>query len=145
MLISVVQQSQSAICIHISLPLGPPSWATPCPISPLQVITENQAELPELYTRGPLAIYLTPGNVYMSVLISQFIPSFPTHLFVHMSFLYSCISIPALQIGSVVPFFQIPHICINMQCLITLQNTQIVHATQYENNKQPNQKNEWKT
>ena len=33
-------------------------------------------------------------------------------LFPHV--LYVCISIPALQIGSSIPFFQIPHICINI-------------------------------
>ena len=33
------------------------------------------------------------------------------------SILYLCISIPALQLGSSVPFFWIPHVCVNTQYL----------------------------
>ena len=53
--------------------------------------------------------------VYMcKILISQFAhPSFP-HC-VHM--LVLCVSISALQIGSSVPFFWIPHICVIMRYL----------------------------
>ena len=70
-LVSAVEQSESAICIYIS----PLSWASlPHPlIPPLQVITEHRAELPVLYSSFPLAIYVTHGSVYMSVLLSQFI------------------------------------------------------------------------
>ena len=32
----------------------------------------------------------------------------------HKSVLYACVSIPALQIGSSVPFFYIPYICVNI-------------------------------
>ena len=96
------------------LPLGPPSPPTPFP--PIQVITEHRAELPVLYGRFPLAIYFTHGSVFMSNLISQFIPPSPQP-HVHMCILYVCVSIPALQIGSSVPFFQIPHICLNIRCL----------------------------
>ena len=54
-----------------------PSWTSlpPPPIPLIQVITEHQAELPVLYSRFPLASYITHGSVYMSILISQFIPS----------------------------------------------------------------------
>ena len=53
---------------------------------------------------------------YMSIPISQIIP--PRHppfspLSVHIFVLYICVSISALQTGSSVPFFWIPHICIN--------------------------------
>ena len=34
-----------------------------------------------------------------------------------MPILYVCVSIPALEISSSVPFFKIPHTCINMQSL----------------------------
>ena len=33
---------------------------------------------------------------------------------IHMFVLYICVSISALQAGSSVPFFQIPHICVNI-------------------------------
>ena len=78
-LVSAVQQSESAICIHIS----PPSWTslpphTP-PIPPTQVKTEHGAELPALYSRLPLAICFTHGSVYMSIPIPQFIPHHLPH------------------------------------------------------------------
>ena len=53
--------------------LGPPSYLTPIP--PLCVITEHRAKLPVLSSSFPLAIYFTHGSVYMSVLLSWFIPS----------------------------------------------------------------------
>ena len=54
----------------------------------------------------------------MSIPISQFIPP-PPHpwlspLHVHTFVLYICVSISALQTGSSVPFFYIPHICVNI-------------------------------
>ena len=47
---------------------------------------------------------------------SQFIPFSPPPC-VHKSIVYVCVSIPALQIGSSGPFFQILYICINIQYL----------------------------
>ena len=44
-----------------------------------------------------------PGSVYVLMLLSQFIPPSPS-LTVSASVLYVCVSIPALQIGSSVPF-----------------------------------------
>ena len=55
-LVSAVQQSKSAVCIHISPPHN---------IPPLLVITEHRAELPVLYGSCPLAICFTHGSVYM--------------------------------------------------------------------------------
>ena len=91
------------------LPLGPPSHPG---IPFIQVITEHRAELPVLCSRLPLAIYFTYGSVYMSVLISQFIPPSPSPSV--STRLCICISIPAQQICSSVPFFQILHICVNI-------------------------------
>ena len=75
-LVSSVQQSESTICI----PISPPSWTSlpPTTIPRISVTTEHQAELPVLYSRLPLAIYFTHGSVYMSILISQFIPFPPS-------------------------------------------------------------------
>ena len=47
-------------------------------LSPSRFITEHQAELPVLYSNFPLAVYFIPGSVYMSRLISQFIPPSPS-------------------------------------------------------------------
>ena len=71
-LVSTVQQSGSAICIHISLP----AWTSShTPSSHPQVITERWPELPVLYGSFPLAAYFIHGRVYMSILLSQFILS----------------------------------------------------------------------
>ena len=59
----------------------------------------------------PLAIYFTFGSVYMSVLLSHFIPaSLPTPARVLKSFLCVCIFIPVLPLGSSEPFFRGPFI-----------------------------------
>ena len=80
------------------------------PILPLQLITEHRGELLVLYSSFLLATYFTPGSVYMLMLPSQLIPSCPPHPHVPPV----CVSIPALQIRSSVPLFQISHICVNI-------------------------------
>ena len=91
-LVSAVQRSESAICIHIS----PPSWTSlpPPHIPPIQVITEHRAEIPVLYRRFPLAICFTHGSINMSILISQFNPLPSPTLCPHICslhlHLYSC-------------------------------------------------------
>ena len=71
-------------------PLGSPSHPPPPSHPSIQVITEHRAELPVLYSRFPLAIYFTHGSVFMSDLITQFIPPSPC-TGVHMSLLYVCL------------------------------------------------------
>ena len=48
------------------------------PYTTLYVVTGLQAELPVLYANFSLAIYFTPGSVYVSMLLSQFIPPSPS-------------------------------------------------------------------
>ena len=48
------------------------------PIPPLQVITEPQFEFAASYSKFPLALYLIYGSVYVSVLLSSFIPPSPS-------------------------------------------------------------------
>ena len=76
-----------------------------------------------LYSRFLLVINFIHISVYMSIPIAQFITppprppcGFPP-LGVHTFVLYICVSISALQTSSSVPFFQVPHICINIQYL----------------------------
>ena len=99
-LVSAVQRSESAICICISPPSG-----TSLPLSQPTHVCHHRAPswAPCAFPRFPLASSFTPGSVYMSVLISLFIPP-ASPCDVHMSLLDTCISIPALQIGSSVPF-----------------------------------------
>ena len=96
-LLSAAQHCESAACIHISLPTST--------LSSLSVITEHWAELPVLCSRFPLAICFTHGSAYMSALLSQLVPPFPSSPVSTSRFLYVCISIPVLLISSSVPFF----------------------------------------
>ena len=74
------------------LPLQTPSY--PHPIPPLYVVTEHWVELPVLYSNFPLAICFTYGSLYVSALLSQFVPPSPYPLCpqVHSPglHLYSC-------------------------------------------------------
>ena len=103
-LVSVVHQSESAICIHMSpypLPLEPPSHPPyPTPLSH----RKHRADLPVLCCCFQLAKYFTFSSVYMSMLLSLR-PSFLLPPCVLKSILYVYIFIPALQLGSSVPFF----------------------------------------
>ena len=73
-LIFDVQQSESAICVHICHPCWTP-LPIPAPFQwrPIYVFREHWAELPLLYCKFPLAICITYGTVYMSIVISQFV------------------------------------------------------------------------
>ena len=72
-LVSAIQQCKLAIFIHKSSPF----WASlSSTFSPLKVITGCQAGLPVLYSNFSLTIYFTHGSVYMSILLSPFIPLF---------------------------------------------------------------------
>lgn len=80
------------------------SSVLPHPIPPLYVVTEHQAGLPVLFSSFLLTVYFTPASVFISISISQFVTSSPPPI--HISFLYVCISIPDLEIGSSIPFFK---------------------------------------
>ena len=49
------------------------------PIPPPRSSQSTNAELPVPYSSFTLAIYFTHGSVYMSVLVSQFIPTSPSY------------------------------------------------------------------
>ena len=92
----------SSMYTHIPSCLDPPPRP---PIPPIQVITELWAELPALYSSfSQLSVlHLVVYICYSYSLIPSHSPPCPPH--VHLSILYICISIPALQIGSPVLFF----------------------------------------
>ena len=69
-------------------------------------LLERQAKLPVSYSNVSLAVYFTHSTVYVSMLLSQFVPPFPSPAGPTTLF-----SIPALQIGSSVPFFSVPCAC----------------------------------
>ena len=77
-LVPAVQQSESAIFIHISpypLPLASPSHPPyPTPLGGHKAL----ADLPVLCGCFPLAIYFTFGSIYMPMPLSHFIPASPS-------------------------------------------------------------------
>ena len=95
--VSDVRQSEPAISIQVS----PTSWASPIP--PPTHPSRSSRSSSHVKQQLPISS-LTCGCVYMSVLISQFVPPSLPHC-VHVSVLYICSSIPVLKIGSSVPFF----------------------------------------
>ena len=104
LLVSTVQQSESAIRIHIS-PLFQISFPFRSPQS-----TEQGSRC---YTVGShqLSILYIVSTVYMCQSPSPNSSHTPgSPLGVHTFVLYVCVSISALQISSSVSFFQIPHI-----------------------------------
>ena len=88
---------------------------TPSPSSLQNRPPQSTRLFPVLRSRFPPAFSFTYGSVCMLMLLSQFIPLFPQC--VHTSFLYVWVSTSALQIGSSVPFFLIPHIYADIQYL----------------------------
>ena len=81
--------------------MSPSSWTSlppPTPSHPSKLSQSTRSELPESYSKFPLATYFMYGDVYVSLL--QFAPPSPSLNWVHKSVLYVCISIAALQIVS---------------------------------------------
>ena len=72
MLVSAVQQSDSATCAHISSPSR--ASLLPCPHIPaLWVITGHWTEPPALHSSSPLATDFTHSSVRTSMLLFQFV------------------------------------------------------------------------
>ena len=94
------------------LSLGPPSHPL-TPIPPFQVIPEQQAQIPVLFSSFPLAILGMLVYLCQTQSPNSSHPHLP-HPVSTCPFFYVCVSIPALQIGSSVPFFQIPHTYVSL-------------------------------
>ena len=89
-LISAAQQSEAIRHIHTS----PSSWTSLPALSHTTRSSHSTEPSSVLYSRFPVAIYFTHGSVFMSNLISQFIPLSPPPLCPHVRSLclpfYSC-------------------------------------------------------
>ena len=108
-LVSTVQQNESAIHIHIFPLFGFPSH-----------LDHRHA-----FSRVPCATqYVLISCLFYTqyqqcVCVNPNLPTPPTppapcfSLGIHTFVFYVCVSISALQTRSSIPFFQIPHICIN--------------------------------
>ena len=102
---SAAQARESAVCVRIP----PPSWTS----SSLLPHPSGSSQNTELSTSG--LIYTRS-----CACVSPDLPGRPTLLTppcVHVSILYIRVSIPALQVGSSVPFLWIPHTCVNIPYL----------------------------
>ena len=92
MLVSAIQQHESATGIHMS----PPSWTSllpPTPSHPSRLSMSTGFELPASYSKFPWLSNFTYGSVYVSMLLSQFVPPSPSlpvskSLFSVLSILY---------------------------------------------------------
>ena len=71
-LVSAIHQHEPAIGIACLLPLEPPSHSHPIPS--LEVVTELWVELTASYSKSTLAVRFTYGEIYVLMLLSQFIP-----------------------------------------------------------------------
>ena len=112
-LVSAVQWSQSAVCTHTS----PPFWASIPPTCSNPPPYPNFLGHHKWLSWAPSSLqyvltnYLSP--TWSCIYVNTNFPVRPTLYFpcgAHMSFVYICLTIPALQIVSFVPFFQIPYI-----------------------------------
>ena len=75
LLYNKVNQLYVYIYLHIpSLLRLPPTQ----PIPPLQEVTKHRDDLPVLCSCFPLAIYFTFGSVYISMVLSHFVPAYPS-------------------------------------------------------------------
>ena len=100
-LVSAGQQCESATCAHIlRLSRAPPRL----PIPPVSVIPEHHAAVPVLHSGFLLAVLCMVLSMYASATLPVHSPFFFTHC-VRQSALSVFASVPALQIGSSVPFF----------------------------------------
>ena len=113
------------------------SSLSPLPtIPPLWAIRERQAGLPVPHSSFSPAACFAYGSVHRLVLLSPLTPPSPFPTMPTSLFSMSVISIPSLQLGSSVLFFQIPYICFNVLYLFfltyfTLSNRLQVHLPYY--------------
>ena len=104
-LVSDIYQHESAIsiiCPYAPSLLNLPSISHPFPSRSSH---STKFELPALYSKFPLNIYFTYGNVYVSMLLSQLIPPCPPTVSTSL-FSMSASPLLLLQIGSSVPFLR---------------------------------------
>ena len=97
--------------IYISPLLGPPSH-----------LPESHPSRSSQSTELSFLCYTVDSHqlfffFYTRSIISHNLFFLPLPHCVHMSILYVCVSVPVLQIGSFVPFFQVLHICVDIRNL----------------------------
>ena len=107
------------VCVCVCVCISPHSRVSP----------PHRAGLPVLYSSFPLALF-THCSVYMSVLLSQFVPpsSSPTVS-------TSLLSVPALQVGSSITIFLDPicvlicDVCFSLSDLLYMTDSRSIHIS----------------
>ena len=126
MLVSVAQQSESAICIHVSpypLPLEPPLPSSLCHPSRSLQSTEPISLCFAAASHQPTILH---SVVYIRRCYYHFSPASPSHPMSSGPFSVY-LFIPALQLGSSVPFFKIPYIYV-LPCGICISLSDVLHS-----------------
>ena len=125
-LVSAIQQHESATSVH----MFPPYWTSLSPPTlshPSRLSQSNRFELPESYSKFPLDVYFTNGNVYVSRVLSQFIPPSPsppgsTSLFsMSASPLLPCRQVHQYHLSRLHIYALIYNICFSLSDLIFLE------------------------
>ena len=106
-LVSAAQQSESSIYMYI------PSFFISLPVRSPQSIEQSSLS----YTVGSHQLFYRQQSIYVNPNLPIY-PAVICPLGIHTFVLCDCDCIYALQIGSFVPFFQIPYICINIRYLV---------------------------
>ena len=75
-MVAVIYQHESAVSMHMSPPPRK-SLLSPTPSHSSKLSQSIGFELPASYGKFLLAIYFANGDVYVSVLLSQFVPPSP--------------------------------------------------------------------
>ena len=75
-MVAVIYQHESAVSIHMSPP-SRKSLLSPTPSHASKLSQTIGFELPASYGKFALAIYFANGDVYVSMLLSQFVPPSP--------------------------------------------------------------------
>ena len=111
MLVSPRHQHESALGIHMSPPPGA-SLPPPCPSHPARL--SPSVDLGFLAScRNSHCLFLHMVIICFSAALSDH-PTLSSLHCVQKSVFYLCVSFAALQIGSPVPSFQIPYICVSL-------------------------------
>ena len=130
MLASATQQCESVISIYLS----PPSWISPHPI---RGVREHRIKLPVWYSNFPLAIFLTYGNVYISMLLSQFVPPSPSPVMSKVCSL--CLHLYSYPINRLIitNFLDSTHVLIYSICffdVLCITGSRFIHLTRTDTN-----------
>ena len=102
---------ESAMAVQVSpLPklIPPPSLLHPAGFS-----QSTGFQCPVSCIKLGLVIYFTYGNIHVSMLFSQIIPPLPSPT-ESKSLFFTSVSFAVSHIGSSLPSFEIPYICINI-------------------------------